>query len=34
MVYWLLHHYDMAELIENKEEEWGERIEGCGEELG
>jgi hypothetical protein len=29
-----LYHYDVAEWIENKEKEWGKRIEECGGEVG
>ena len=33
MVYWLLHHYDVAELIENKDEELGKELRDAVESL-
>ena len=33
MVYWPLHHYDVAEWIENKEEELGKELRDTVERL-
>ena len=33
MVYWSLYHYDVAEWIENKEEEWGKELRDAVERL-